>query len=104
MKRTIWKVIFGLSLCLLLLIGAANWFFPKEVIPTGEYYDYADRLPKEITITVSDEANPLWVQTFQEGAFFWYLVGVIGMIVSVANLTTKPYGRQFSQNSPNGDL
>ena len=80
------------SVILLVMVGVANWCYPKgEPYPTGEYEELYDgsTVRPEIEWTPSPAINPAWVRFFQdETDLMWVCIAGL-FIVAIWMRTSK---------------
>ncbi|TRZ96644.1 MAG: hypothetical protein D4R82_00680 [Dehalococcoidia bacterium] len=74
------------SVILLVMVGVANWCFPKgEPYYTGEYEELYDGqvVRPEIEFTPSPKSNPDWVRFFQDNSGMLFVCSMAGFILAM---------------------
>ncbi|MCJ7514408.1 MAG: hypothetical protein MUO89_00330 [Dehalococcoidia bacterium] len=85
MMRIIGFILFAIVFVTMVLIGVANWAFPKgESYPTGEYAeDYGGRGGEIWESGPSPMSNPDWVRFVQDNDNALFFVMLFNMTVGI---------------------
>lgn len=85
--------IVGLILCtiVLTLLAAAHYAYPQGIsYPTGKWITRGDAIGTEVpeyATTPSPRSNPTWVRFLQNNGEIIGIVGILGFVICLINLT-----------------